>query len=89
MKEEEFLMGSRLEGKIAIVTGASSGNGRAIELAFPREGAKVICSDLQKSARKGGYEKSFDIETDDLIRNQGGEAQFITGDVKSQQTFNH
>ncbi|ANX11659.1 short-chain dehydrogenase [Fictibacillus arsenicus] len=74
-------MGKRLEGKIAIVTGASSGNGRAIALAFAREGAKVICSDLQKSARQGGYEKSIDIDTDDLIRNQGGEAQFIKGDV--------
>ncbi len=33
---------SRLEGKIAIVTGASSGIGRAAALLFAREGAKVV-----------------------------------------------
>lgn len=74
-------MGKRLEGKVAVVTGASSGNGRAIALTFAREGAKVICSDIQKSARKGGYDESIDIDTDDLIRQEGGEAEYLSADV--------
>jgi NAD(P)-dependent dehydrogenase (short-subunit alcohol dehydrogenase family) len=36
----------RLEGKVAIVTGAASGMGKAIAEAYAREGAKVVVSDL-------------------------------------------
>ncbi|HEX8621253.1 MAG TPA: SDR family NAD(P)-dependent oxidoreductase, partial [Allosphingosinicella sp.] len=37
----------RLEGKIAIITGAGSGIGRASAIRFAAEGAKVICADLK------------------------------------------
>jgi NAD(P)-dependent dehydrogenase (short-subunit alcohol dehydrogenase family) len=43
-----------LEGRTAIVTGSSSGNGRAIAIAFAREGARVICADLTETPREGG-----------------------------------
>ena len=36
-----------LEGKITIITGASSGLGRASALVFAREGAKVVLADIQ------------------------------------------
>lgn len=57
----------RLDGKVAIVTGSSSGNGRAIAIAFAREGANVLCSDLQREAREGGYERDIEQPTDKVI----------------------
>jgi NAD(P)-dependent dehydrogenase (short-subunit alcohol dehydrogenase family) len=40
-----------LADKFVIVTGSSAGINRVIALAFAREGAKVVCSDLQPLAR--------------------------------------
>ena len=39
-------MGERLEGKVAVVTGAGGGLGRAIAVRFAEEGAAVVCQDL-------------------------------------------
>lgn len=74
-------MSSRLAGLVAVVTGSSSGNGRAIALAMAGEGATVVCSDRSKSARPGGYEVDIEVDTDDLIRSSGGTASFYTCDV--------
>ena len=64
-----------LKNKIALVTGASSGIGRATALAFAREGAKVVVSDVQTEqgeetaamvrARSGG--RSWVLETPPTI----------------------
>jgi NAD(P)-dependent dehydrogenase (short-subunit alcohol dehydrogenase family) len=43
-----------LEGKIAVITGGASGNGRAIALAFVQHGARVIVADLRADPREGG-----------------------------------
>jgi NAD(P)-dependent dehydrogenase (short-subunit alcohol dehydrogenase family) len=43
----------KLENRTAMVTGAGSGIGRAVALAYAREGARVVVSDIQE---EGGHE---------------------------------
>ncbi len=62
----------RLAGKVAIVTGAQSGIGRATAHLFAREGAKVVCVDLREDRTP---------RVDRLIQSDGGEAVFVQGDV--------
>jgi NAD(P)-dependent dehydrogenase (short-subunit alcohol dehydrogenase family) len=64
----------RLQGKVAIVTGADSGIGRASARLFAREGAKVVCVDVRDTGSP---------RVDSLIRADGGEAVFVRGDVSS------
>jgi len=68
---------------VALVTGASSGNGRGIALRLASEGAAVVCADLRPNALAGGYEPDIEIETDALIRQRGGKAVFQKADVRS------
>ncbi|MFJ3772331.1 SDR family NAD(P)-dependent oxidoreductase [Streptomyces sp. NPDC090075] len=49
-------MGHRLDGKVAIVTGAGSGIGRAGALLFAAEGAKVVCADISGDEEKTAAE---------------------------------
>ena len=75
-------MKTRLDNQIAIVTGSSSGNGRAIALALSSAGATVVCADLNKNARKEGYEEDIEIDTDNVIQRRGGKAVYVQADVR-------
>ncbi len=63
-----------VSGKVALVTGAAAGIGRATALAFAEEGAKVMVSDIDEA---GGQ------ETVRLIGEAGGEAAFTRADVSA------
>jgi NAD(P)-dependent dehydrogenase (short-subunit alcohol dehydrogenase family) len=62
----------RLDGKVALVTGAASGIGRESALAFARAGAKVVVSDITVDAGE---------ETVAMIKDMGGDAVFVKADV--------
>jgi NAD(P)-dependent dehydrogenase (short-subunit alcohol dehydrogenase family) len=62
---------SLLKDKVAVVSGAGSGIGRAIAIAYANEGAKVAVADINEENAK---------ETVKMIQNQGGEAFAIKAD---------
>jgi NAD(P)-dependent dehydrogenase (short-subunit alcohol dehydrogenase family) len=64
-------------GKVSLVTGAGSGIGRAIALAFAGEGLRVVVADIDE---KGGQ------ETVQKIQEGGGEAMFSPCDVSREDT---
>ncbi len=64
-----------LEGRVAIVTGAGQGIGRAIALMAAREGMRVTVNDIHADTA---------AETVRLIREQGGEAAVHVGDVSEE-----
>jgi 3-oxoacyl-[acyl-carrier protein] reductase len=66
----------RLKGKVAVITGANSGIGRATARLFGREGAKVVCCDIQETITP---------RIDEVIKKEGGQAVFATIDVTKQQ----
>ncbi|HSG62740.1 MAG TPA: SDR family NAD(P)-dependent oxidoreductase, partial [Pseudomonadales bacterium] len=65
-----------LQNKVALVTGAGVGIGRAIAKACAREGAKVLVADFNEQT---GADTVAEIEA------QGGQAAFFKADVSNEQ----
>jgi NAD(P)-dependent dehydrogenase (short-subunit alcohol dehydrogenase family) len=76
--EESYRGAGRLEGKAALITGADSGIGRAVAIAFAREGADVAISYLS--------EHEDAEETAEWVRKAGRKALLLPGDIKD-ETF--
>ncbi|MGA9717271.1 MAG: SDR family NAD(P)-dependent oxidoreductase, partial [Acidobacteriaceae bacterium] len=62
----------RLENKVALITGASSGIGREAALLFAREGACVVVADVDD---KGGQQSA------EMIQRENGKAAYVRADV--------
>lgn len=66
----------KLENKVAVVTGAASGMGKAIAELYAKEGAKVIVADLNKEGAEAVAES---------IKNSGGTATAVSANVAKQE----
>lgn len=66
----------KLQGKVAVVTGAGSGIGRASAVMFAKEGAQVIVADIRADPGE---------ETVRLINDAGGQGHFVLTDVAKEQ----
>jgi NAD(P)-dependent dehydrogenase (short-subunit alcohol dehydrogenase family) len=75
--EATYVGHDRLKDKVALVTGADSGIGRAVALAFAREGADVLCSYLS--------EDEDAAETRRLVEDAGRRCLTVPGDVSDRE----
>jgi NAD(P)-dependent dehydrogenase (short-subunit alcohol dehydrogenase family) len=73
--EDSYRGSGRLEGKAAVITGGDSGIGRAVAIAYAREGADVLISYLNEDAK----------DTARLVEHAGRRAVLVPGDVSRPQ----
>ena len=71
--EETYRGSGRLQGQVAVITGGDSGIGRAVAIAYAREGADVVIAYLE--------EQSDAEDTAEWVRKAGREVLLIQGDI--------
>lgn len=75
--DPKYKASEKLKGKVAVITGADSGIGRAVAILFAKEGAKVVIVYLS--------EHDDAKETASIISSYGGESLLIPGDISQPQ----
>lgn len=77
--EKTYKGSGKLKGRSAIITGGGSGIGRAVAIAFAREGADVLISYLKEDDDAN--------ETAQLIKEAGRKAIIVSGDIRDESHF--
>ncbi len=73
-------MGGRLDGKVAMISGAGTGIGREAAAIFAREGARVVIAELDPALGEA---------TEAIVREAGGDATFVRTDVTDEEKVRH
>lgn len=77
--ESAYRGSGRLQGRRAVITGGDSGIGRAVAIAFAREGADVLISCLDEEERDAQ-------ETAKLVEDAGRKAVIVVGDIREKRS---
>ena len=79
--ETSYLGSARLDGKVALITGGDSGIGRAVAIAFAREGADVLISHLN--------EDEDAADTARYVTDAGRQVEVVAGDISDPEHCRH
>src|SRR5690349_14315817 len=75
--EETYRGSGKLQDKVAIITGSDSGIGKAVAIAFAREGADVVISYLNEDEDAN--------DTAKYVRDAGRNAVLVSGDISQEE----
>jgi hypothetical protein len=78
--EDSYNGSGKLKGRVAIVTGGDSGIGRAVAIAFAKEGADVVLSYLPE-------EQADADDTEAVIKRSGAGVEKVAGDIRKTETI--